>query len=491
MNEQEIKRKKIYGIVFSVFRLIMVIFFANQLFSGDFAGNMNTLTLTKLVVLALYVFGLALLPVGKIAIYTELIVISGLMLFLGEKGLVSLVIFPLTTSVVSQTSKIDILLIPAMFTGLILYAVGKDYITIGFSIGLFLFFLVKEYEKLEKSNEIKRLQITSLEREEKNRELEMELLLREKDNENLMDVFIRTKSLNEKIDIDELIEELIEAPKNFFHSECAAIYVLDEDRYRLLKSSGDEQRFEVAKTISIKDGKEPIITSKHLRVPIKLEKKLWGVLDIFGKREEVMNGQKIISNFNEDDYVTIATYTGQVMFSMKHAKLLIEMERMALTDPLTKLANRRHFENQFDYLLKQAKRGNELALIMLDIDHFKSFNDTYGHDKGDEALVIVAEVLQTYLREMDVVGRTGGEEFCVLVPGANDKALEIAERLRKKLSLVPFVKPITISLGVAYYGIDGTSIHELTKSSDKALYWAKEHGRNQVVEYCKVKDGDE
>ncbi|WP_431306528.1 GGDEF domain-containing protein [Bacillus cereus] len=164
---------------------------------------------------------------------------------------------------------------------------------------------------------------------------------------------------------------------------------------------------------------------------------------------------------------------------------------MALTDPLTKLANRRHFENQFDYLLRQAKRGNELALIMLDIDHFKSFNDTYGHDKGDEALVIVAEVLQTYLREMDVVGRTGGEEFCVLVPGGNDKAVEIAERLRKKLSLVPFVKPITISLGIAYYGIDGTSIHELTKSSDKALYWAKEHGRNQVVEYCKVKDGDE
>jgi len=490
LNNSEKSRDKIYIIALLFFRIVLVGFFIIDAYGKEMSEHMETILLIKLIVLGLYVFGASLLSVNKIGVYIELIVILGLMLFLGHKELAMLAVFPLAVSAVSASKKIDIGLMSVMFFAIILYAFGLNLLAVGFSLGFVAFFMIKELEKTEREKEIKRLVLISSEREEKNRRLENEVLLREKETENLMDVFIRTKSLNEKIDIDELITELLNAPKAFFKAEYVALYVIDEDRYRMLETTGDSKRFHLEKVVPLKEGAEPIIDNNRMRIPIKLERSAWGLIDIYGKREEVMNGQKITINFNEDDYVTIATYISQVMFSIKHAKLLAQTEIMAQTDGLTKLANRRHFENQFDYLLKQARRGYKLALIMLDIDHFKSFNDTYGHQKGDEALIIVSEVLQTYLREMDVVGRTGGEEFSILVHNADEQVPIIADRLRKKISLVPFVKQITVSMGIAYYGEDGKTIEELTKNADKALYWSKEHGRNQVKEYKTIIDED-
>ncbi len=488
MNNTEIRRSKSYTVALLFFRFIFILFLVGHFFGEQLSHNMDTSLLIKLVVLALYVFGTSLLSINKISVYIELVAIFVLTIFLGHNELAMLTVFPLAVSAVSHTNKIDMFVMPILFLIIILQALNPNLINIGFSLSFFAFFIIKELEKIDRQKEIKRLVLISGEREEKNRKLEMEVLSREKETENLMDVFIRTKSLNEKMDIDDLIEELLSAPKAFFNAEYVALYVIDEDRYRMLKATGNGKRFDVGKVISLKTGAEPIIENHRMRIPIKLEKSSWGLIDIHEKKEEVVNGQKIPVNFNEDDYVTIATYISQVMFSMKHAKLLAQTEIMAQTDGLTKLANRRHFENQFSYLLKQAKRGYNLALIMLDIDFFKKFNDTYGHQKGDEALIVVSEVLQTYVREMDIVGRTGGEEFSVLIYNANEEVPAIAERIRKKISLVPFVEQITVSMGIAYYGGDGDNIEDLTKNADKALYWSKENGRNQVTEYKDIED---
>jgi len=155
---------------------------------------------------------------------------------------------------------------------------------------------------------------------------------------------------------------------------------------------------------------------------------------------------------------------------------------MATTDALTGAFNRRRFyELLDDELQRQARYGNVFSLIMLDIDHFKRVNDTYGHSVGDEVLKGVAEVVRDHLRANDRLTRWGGEEFIVLTPstGAGD-ALALAERLRERVAdwVFPTAGSVTVSLGVAEHR-DDESGDEVINRADAALYRAKENGRDR------------
>lgn len=163
-----------------------------------------------------------------------------------------------------------------------------------------------------------------------------------------------------------------------------------------------------------------------------------------------------------------------------------DLRREADTDPLTGLANRRGFDHRADRLLK-ACAVNEVpaAVLMIDIDHFKVVNDTYGHDGGDVVLCAVGAALASHLRTIDLLARFGGEEFAVLLPGADLAAAPIrASALRIAIAdLAVEVAPgtlagVTISLGAAEYR---TSLHDTLRRADAALYLAKDNGRNQVV----------
>lgn len=168
--------------------------------------------------------------------------------------------------------------------------------------------------------------------------------------------------------------------------------------------------------------------------------------------------------------------------------LEIELERLATTDPLTGTFNRRHFtqcaENE---IARSVRKGYTLTLMMLDIDHFKSINDTHGHHTGDVALCQFAETCRRGLRRSDTLGRMGGEEFAVLLPETGEPgALYIAERLREqtaKLELPGERGPVifTVSVGVALWRGEGDSLSDLLQRADAALYEAKNRGRNQVV----------
>jgi diguanylate cyclase (GGDEF)-like protein len=165
-----------------------------------------------------------------------------------------------------------------------------------------------------------------------------------------------------------------------------------------------------------------------------------------------------------------------------------EIMRLAATDPLTGVANRRHFMERAGIEVERARRsGHALSLLMVDADHFKKVNDTYGHDVGDAVLKALAETLVTNVRPMDVVARLGGEEFAVLLPEASAAmAADSAERLRLAVGAlrVPHGDvgvAFTVSIGAAAVAPGAHGVEDALKAADSALYEAKQGGRNRVV----------
>lgn len=160
-----------------------------------------------------------------------------------------------------------------------------------------------------------------------------------------------------------------------------------------------------------------------------------------------------------------------------------EIERVATIDKLTGIYNRHKFEELFELESERSRRfGEPLSLILIDIDHFKSVNDTYGHDIGDEVLKGLSLVVQTNIRKIDIFARWGGEEFLVLSPNSNIESIQVlAEKLRKEVEEAKFpeVGKITVSLGISVFDAK-ESFSALFKRADEGLYYAKEHGRNQV-----------
>jgi diguanylate cyclase (GGDEF)-like protein len=165
------------------------------------------------------------------------------------------------------------------------------------------------------------------------------------------------------------------------------------------------------------------------------------------------------------------------------------LQEQATTDPLTKLRNRRAFFDDGRRHLAHARRhGNDLSLIVLDLDHFKKINDGYGHQAGDEALVAVAKILSSSTRTEDTPARIGGEEFAILLPDTNRiGAVVLAERIRTaierlQLTYEGFALPLTVSGGIASFNADAQdSVEHLISIADKRLYAAKQNGRNRIV----------
>ncbi|MEO1482041.1 MAG: diguanylate cyclase [Myxococcota bacterium] len=165
-----------------------------------------------------------------------------------------------------------------------------------------------------------------------------------------------------------------------------------------------------------------------------------------------------------------------------------QLELLTVTDELTGLSNRRHFFQRLETeIVRGDRRSTPVGFLMLDLDHFKSINDTYGHQGGDAVLVGVGAVLKRAVRPYDVPARYGGEEFCVLLPDTTaDQAMEVAERLRKSIETLDVHHeqkriPVTVSIGVSSAEGEPVDAKALVKRADQALYVAKSNGRNQAV----------
>lgn len=179
---------------------------------------------------------------------------------------------------------------------------------------------------------------------------------------------------------------------------------------------------------------------------------------------------------------------GVIQDITERKKVEKELKRLAQTDPLTGLANRRYFMQLAEHeLLRSQRYGGELSILMIDIDYFKKINDSYGHHVGDLVIQSLSNICRNTLREIDVIGRIGGEEFAVVLPQtAGQSALKVAERLRETIANAVFTPepdvPIrfTVSIGVTTLTDQQSNMQTLLRFADKALYDAKLDGRNKV-----------
>ncbi|MDQ7825785.1 MAG: diguanylate cyclase [Candidatus Eremiobacteraeota bacterium] len=218
-----------------------------------------------------------------------------------------------------------------------------------------------------------------------------------------------------------------------------------------------------------------------LCVPLRVFDETIGVINITNKKND--------EPFNENDVHIVAALSNQAAVAINNARLY----ELAVTDSITKLLIRRHFMQRLEDEVRRAKRyGHKFSLVMVDFDHFKEINDTYGHPAGDKVLMDVGRIFKKFVRSSDFVGRYGGEEFSFALPETGLAGASVfCERLRKKIEDYEFTyKDIlirkTISLGIATFPDHADDMQELIRRADLSLYKAKRDGRNKSCSFDDV-----
>lgn len=215
-------------------------------------------------------------------------------------------------------------------------------------------------------------------------------------------------------------------------------------------------------------------------VPLVNEGKAVGVMSLVNRPDEEVD---------EDDLHLVNTICSHLALAMEKSRVY----ELAITDGLTKLFDHRYFQHALEKELKRAARfKTNVSMVLFDVDHFKSFNDTYGHQIGDVVLRHIAQIVKDALRTIDIVARYGGEEFTIVMPETDESSAKVvAERVRAAVEAYDFPgaeKPlnVTISLGVASYPTDAIERMDLIQKADQALYKSKENGRNRVTLFSDV-----
>ena len=281
------------------------------------------------------------------------------------------------------------------------------------------------------------------------------------------------KGLNEKI-----VQNLRVKP-----GQGIAGLVFETGRSLLVKNVDQDPRFTERQRARYK-------TKSLICVPLSIDQRKIGVINLTDKTG---NG------FDENDLrlvESVASHASVALDRTDYYKMSEDLRKISITDSLTDLYNRRFFQDRISEEIERSRRhGLPFSLIMLDIDNFKQYNDTYGHLAGDEALRLTAATIKNSVRNIDRVARYGGEEFAVILPMTElAAARDIAERIRSGMAgryfpddaLRAAVK-LTASLGIASFPLHADNLFDLVGNADKALYIAKVNGKNRVALFDKLR----
>lgn len=319
--------------------------------------------------------------------------------------------------------------------------------------------------------------------------------------------FTIAQSLISTLDIDDVLNRILEVIReNFGYENCAILLVDKRTNELYIRASRGYPEY-LTKKMRLDINKKQGVTSyvaatgkpyyapdvrkvpfyvlgkKSIRseaaVPMILRNEVIGVLDIESEK---------LNAFSERDIRMFTIFASQAAIAIENARLYNETKVLSLTDSLTQIANRRHFDLILENELKRGRGySRSVSLAMIDLDHFKQFNDKYGHPAGDKLLIAVAERIKRTVRETDLVARYGGEEFVIIFPETpGGSAYKVCERVRTAIENNTVVLNkygkigTTISIGVATYPQSAQSAQELIQKADLALYRAKKLGRNRV-----------